>query len=186
MRGNVRLKAVPSSISVLFVLSLLLSLPSAELPADSLSADSASRRALADAVERYVGPLDPDWDGSGWRVEWAHLNGDRRLDALVYLDGPAWCGSGGCTVLVMEAVPEEDADELGRFVPAAEISLMHGPVTIAPTASHGWHDLVVEDGQGQWRRLRFDGETYPFSPGDGDTLEAAPVGGTVLFDDREQ
>ncbi len=168
---------------MLLALSLLLSVLPAATPADSLSADSVARRALAEAVERYAGPLDPEWDGAGWRVAWTDLNDDGRLDALVYLDGPAWCGSGGCTVLVMEAIPEEDAEELGAFAPAAEISLMHGPVTVAPTASHGWHDLAVEDGQGHWRRLRFDGETYPFSPGDGDKLDAAPVGGTVLFDD---
>lgn len=168
---------------MLLVLSLLLPFATAQVRADSLSADSAARRALAEAVERYAGPLDPEWDGAGWRAGWTDVNGDGRIDALVYLDGPAWCGSGGCTVLVMEAIPEEDAEELGRFAPAAEISLMHGPVTVAPTTSHGWHDLVVEDEGGRWRRLRFDGETYPFSPGDGERLDAAPVGGTVLFDD---
>lgn len=170
---------------MLLALSLLLSALPAALPADSLMADSASRRALAEAVERYAGPLDPEWDGAGWRVGWTDLNGDGLLDALVYLDGPAWCGSGGCTVLVMEAIGEEDAEELGAFRPAAEISLMHGPVTVAPTAVDGWHDLVVEDGQGVWRRLRFDGETYPFSPGDGDVVAGAPTGGTVLFADGE-
>ena len=168
---------------VLLALSLLLSILPVVTPPDSLAADSAARRALAEAVERYAGPLDPDWDGAGWRAAWTDLNGDSRLDALVYLDGPAWCGSGGCTVLVMEAIPEEDAEELGAFAPAAEISLMHGPVTVSPTASHGWRDLAVEDGQGHWRRLRFDGETYPFSPADGDKLDATPVVGTVLFDD---
>lgn len=170
---------------MLLVLSLLLPFTTAEMRADSLSADSAARRALAEAVERYAGPLDPDWDGAGWRVGWADVNDDGLLDALVYLEGPAWCGSGGCTLLVMEAIDEDDAEVLGPFRPAAEISLMHGPVTVAPTASDGWHDLVVEDEQGVWRRLRFDGETYPYSPGDGERLGAAPASGTVLFEDRD-
>ncbi len=167
---------------MLLALTLLLSV----LPTDSLAADSAARRALAEAVEQYAGPLDPDWARAAWRVEWADVNSDERPDALVYLDGPAWCGSGGCTVLVMEAIGEEDAAVLGPFRPAAEISLMHGPVTVAPTAVDGWRDLVVEDGQGVWRRLRFDGETYPFSPADGERLNTPPTGGTVLFADDEQ
>lgn len=151
---------------------------------DSLAADSARSLALVEAVAHYAEPLDPDWSDTRRRVEWSDLNADGRADALVYLIGPAWCGSGGCTLLVMEAVAPDDVDELGAFRPAAEISLMHGPVAVAPTHSFGWADLIVEDHDGEWQKLSFDGETYPFSPADGQPIDAADAA-TWFFADAQ-
>ena len=161
-----------------FVLALLqLFVPA--LP-DTL-ADDAMGHALQAAVRAYAEPLDDTFDAAASRTEWVDLNGDDRLDALVFLEGTAWCGSSGCTLLIMEATTPEDAAELGAFTPAAEISLMHAPVHVAATRTGGWRDLMVEDAEGAWRRLSFDGETYPFSPADGEPLAQRPDGDLVLF-----
>lgn len=159
-------------------LALLLSF----LPFVTDSTDD-SLAAVRQVVEAYARPFDPDWETTLMQVEWADLNDDGLEDALVYLEGTAWCGSGGCTVLVLEAMPEEDAVDVGPYLPAAEISMMHGPITVAATTSNGWHDLLVQSETGDVRRLAFDGETYPFSPSDGLLLAESVESGRVLFAD---
>ena len=166
----------------MFALALALLLT----PTDTTAAqDPPAAALLLGAVQAYVQPLNAAGEDVQIRTEWADLTGDGVADALVYLDSPSWCGSGGCTVLVFEAITDaEAAAELGAFRPAAEISLMNGPVTVAETTSEGWADLVVTQEDGARVALRFDGETYPTSPAEGVAVNATTPG-TVLFADAE-
>ena len=164
------------------IASLAFLLFATPVAADSTTTDTALTL-LREAVARYAEPFDDGWDATTMRVAWTDLDDDGQEDALVYLDGAAWCGSGGCTLLVFAAVDSTDAEELGAYAPVAEISLINGPVTVLPERSAGWHDLVVEGDTGEWRRLAFDGETYPFSPSDGAPVSAPAGSGTVLFGD---
>lgn len=135
---------------------------------------------LFQAVHAYVGPVGAPAEDVQMRTEWADVSGDGVADALVYLESATWCGSGGCTLLVFETITdEEEVAELGAFRPAAEISLMNGPVQVVEGAD-GWADLVVTTGDGTLVSLRFDGETYPSSPGAGVAVRAS-VSGPVLF-----
>lgn len=144
------------------------------------STDDRHDQLLA-AVDGYVAPLELNWDPETAEVAWADLNGDGRDDALVTLTGADWCGSGGCTLLVFEAMDEVDAEEWGPYRAAAEISLMVGPVHVVPTRGY-WSDLIVEGVDGA-RVLRFDGETYPPSPIDGEPYRGPiPVGATFFAD----
>lgn len=138
---------------------------------------------LQSAVRAYVEPFDRSWDADRTRVAWVDLNGDRIEDAIVYLEDRDWCGSGGCTVLVFEAMDEIDAAEMGAFRPAAEISLMHGPIHVSRRRSNQWCELVVRDPDGTARVLRYDGETYPTSPTDAPRLRGRWPAGTTLFAD---
>jgi hypothetical protein len=154
-------------------------------PTDTTAAQEPPAALLLDAVQSYVAPFAEAGENVQIRTEWADLSGDGVDDALVYLNAPSWCGSGGCTVLVFEAITGEEAiAELGAFRPAAEISLMNGPVTVSETRHEGWADLVVTQEDGTRAALRFDGETYPASPADGVAVNAQ-VPGTVLFADAE-
>lgn len=157
-------------------LSILLLLIGAADTLDDRRAD------LLQAVALYAEPLGLAWDSTAVRVAWVDLNGDAAEDALVYLSGEAWCGSGGCTVLVFEAMHGVDADEFGAYRPAAEISLMHGPILVAD-GSGPWCDLLAESDDGVLHVLTFDGETYPFSPGDAPRLVGDVPTGTLLFTD---
>ena len=147
-------------------------------PADTLD---DRRDVLFDAIAGYADPLGLSWDSTEVRVAWVDLNGDQRDDALVALSGQAWCGSGGCTVLVFEAMHGVDAEEFGAYRPAAEIRLVNGPVHVVDT-DRIWSDLVARADDGTLRRLRFDGESYPPSPGSA-PRGRAPAGATVLFAD---
>jgi hypothetical protein len=169
--------------SALAVAPLALLLAFAVLPASAqkrLAAAPPDHEALDRAVRGYTLPFTTAPNDTVWKARWTDVNGDDLADALVYVAGPDWCGSGGCTLLVFEAVSGPDADELGPFRAAAEVSLVSGPVLVADAGPDGWRDLVVTDMGGDLRVLRFDGETYPGSPDAGVAVNARPEGDLIF------
>jgi hypothetical protein len=118
----------------------------------------------------------------------ADLNGDDIPEVVVYLSGRAWCGIGGCQLLVLTPQPR------GSYAVVGRISMVKLPVQALASKSHGWRDLVVMvQGGGAGRpykvRLPFDGTRYASIP----TLapasrlrELAPVEVLISEDDRAQ
>lgn len=92
----------------------------------------------------------------------ADLNGDGRPDALAYVSGPRWCGSGGCKLYILE--------NLGRaYRIAGRTTITRPPVQVLQSRSHGWRDVAVWVGgggiaSGHDAVLRFDGRKYPGNP----------------------
>lgn len=89
------------------------------------------------------------------------LDGDGRLDAIVYLTGASVCGSGGCNTVVY-------AYHHGWSL-VSIIYLTRPPIIVADSKSHGWRSLIVNIAGGGIRHprsveLRFDGATYPSNP----------------------
>ena len=166
--------------AALLALALLFS------PADSTRTPMPETAALLfQAVHAYTAPFSAPAEDLSLRTEWADVTGDGVADALVYVESPTWCGSGGCTLLVFEAITgEADVAEWGAFRPAAEISLMAGPVEVSPNATNGWSDLIVSGDDGARVALQFDGETYPVSPAGGIAMNADVVG-PLLFASTE-
>lgn len=158
--------------------SVLLLLALAPLVADTTDDD---RRRLGDAVRAYVQPFDGTWSMASARVAWIDLNGDGLDDAIVYVEDPDWCGSGGCTVLVFERMNSADAVEMGTFRPAAEVALVQTPIYVSQRRTNQWRDLIVRDERGDVRAIRFTGETYPHSPAEGERLRRRTSGATALF-----
>ncbi|MGQ4660920.1 hypothetical protein [Lysobacter sp. F6437] len=98
----------------------------------------------------------------GYRDARADLDGDGVDDLLLLLDGPSWCGSGGCTLLVFHNGGEDGY----RLV--TQTSVTHAPIAVGPQRHNGWHDLLVGVGgggtQGGTVALQFNGEAYPSNP----------------------
>jgi hypothetical protein len=92
----------------------------------------------------------------------ADLNGDGRAEALVYVTDQSYCGSGGCTLLVLS--PQ------GRsFRVVMRSTVTRLPISLLPTSTYGWRDIgVTVAGGGINRpdvaRLRFNGNRYPGNP----------------------
>ena len=91
-----------------------------------------------------------------------NLRDDNSEQVLVYLIGPAWCGTGGCLALIL--VPTESS-----YTIFAEISLAQQPIRVLDTKSNGWHDLGIwiQGGgvqPGYEARLSFDGKQYSANP----------------------
>ncbi|MFL5295282.1 MAG: hypothetical protein ACJ798_02760, partial [Phenylobacterium sp.] len=95
-------------------------------------------------------------------IAWADLNGDGRPEALVYVSGRAWCGSGGCELYVLERTGS-------GFRQRGQVSISKQPIGVLSTRSHGWRDLsvFVSGGgvlQGYSVALPFDGTKYAENP----------------------
>jgi hypothetical protein len=90
------------------------------------------------------------------------LNGDGSPEAVVYLTGPYWCGSGGCTALIL-------APKGGSWRIVTRLTIVQLPVRVLSSTSHRWHDLAVwvQGGgiqPGYEALLRFNGRSYPSNP----------------------
>jgi hypothetical protein len=89
------------------------------------------------------------------------LNGDGRQDALVLLENPYFCGTGGCTMLVFKGTKS-------GFEFVSRSSLIRSPVLVSKTKTHGWQDLLVEVAGGgaapKKVALKFTGSKYPLNP----------------------
>lgn len=81
------------------------------------------------------------------------LNGDGNLEILVGLNGPFFCGSGGCTVLLLT----NHGDVITRF------SVVKYPAYLDNESSNGWKNLILYSG-GANRVVQFDGTAYPSNP----------------------
>lgn len=88
------------------------------------------------------------------------LNGDGRSETLVYLMGSLFCGTGGCSMLVLD----HQQKVVGHF------SLVSPPVNVSESSSKGWKNLSWTQTGGGAPALtvsyRFDGKKYmPFKSG---------------------
>lgn len=83
-------------------------------------------------------------------------------EVIVYVVGRSWCGSGGCTLLVLES-RGSSYQVIGRT------SIVQLPVRLLPTLSHGHPDIGVRVQGGGIQKgyeaiLSFDGKAYPTNP----------------------
>jgi hypothetical protein len=103
------------------------------------------------------------------------LTGGARKDVIVYLTGDAWCGTGGCTMLVL--LPSESSYQAIARVPA-----VWPPIRTLISKTNGWHDIGVwlQGGgiqPGYESELAFDGKSYSTNPS---VPPAQPLQGKVV------
>jgi len=98
---------------------------------------------------------------SSYKWAEADLNGDGQAEQFIYATDSSYCGSGGCTLFVLQRQP------VGyRIVLRSTVTRL--PIRLLSTSSHGWRDLAVGVAGGGVRsgtaRLRFEGNKYPGNP----------------------
>lgn len=123
---------------------------------------AAQEKSLQKFLQHYAESLDvPDVTATRYVAAFVHLhNGGQQV--IVYLIGPAWCGTGGCTTLIL--VPKDSS-----YTVLTAMSVAQQPIRVLETKSNGWHDLGVwvQGGgiqPGYEARLSFDGKSYPGNP----------------------
>lgn len=89
------------------------------------------------------------------------LNNNKKA-FVIYITGDAWCGSGGCTAMIVK--PEGQS-----FKVINKITLARLPIQILPTKTRGWYDLAMPVGGGgstshRFALLKFNGKKYPSNP----------------------
>jgi len=88
-----------------------------------------------------------------FKVSAADLNGDGIDEIFIGHTGGYFCGSGGCTI--------ELVDSKGKKI--TKFTVSDSPVVIDKTKQNGWSDLLIQS-KGKYRTLSFNGKTYPSNP----------------------
>jgi hypothetical protein len=81
------------------------------------------------------------------------LNDDGNREYLIEFRNSYFCGSGGCTYLLLDS----DMELITRF------TVSDAPFIISEEKSSGWRDLIIPEG-GSYHVMKFDGNTYPSNP----------------------
>ena len=113
------------------------------------------------SLKIYLQSLDDD-KSTRYIAAFRKLNSSGKLEAIVYLRGENWCGSGGCNTLILDRIN-------GAWRNVATITVTRLPIRILNNTSHGWRNIGVwvQGGgvqPGFEAELRFDGKTYPRNP----------------------
>jgi len=98
-----------------------------------LSLDTTS--ALSAAVREHL-QVREDEKPPSFRHALVDLNDDGLLDAVVLMTSAAYCGSGGCKMLVFRNTGNDY-----KFVSGSTIA--NTPIRVAGERSHGWSTLIV-------------------------------------------
>jgi hypothetical protein len=148
------------------MLPLLIGIGHAQTPGTVRSV-SPAERSVQRFLRRYVNVKVgyPGWDQAQrteYTVGFIDLNGDGREEAMVYLGGPYWCGSGGCPMMIL--TPEKTTYRL-----VCTTLITRPPIRVIASKSYGWSDLTVWVAgggiiPGYEARLRFNGSRYPLNP----------------------
>ena len=125
----------------------------------ALVVSTAHARAEADPIRAFV---HRTLGTSTYKRIDTDLNGDGRKESFIYITDPNYCGSGGCTLVILSPVKSGY-----RVVMHSTVTQL--PIRLLTTSSHGWRDIgVTVQGGGITHpyeaRLRFDGRRYPSNP----------------------
>jgi hypothetical protein len=94
------------------------------------------------------------------------LNDDGNKEIMVGFTGPYFCGSGGCSPMIL--------DSKGNVI--TQFSVSDYPLVIDNTQSNGWKDLFIMS-DGKYRIVKFDGKKYPSNPSMQPELKLIPGDG---------
>lgn len=134
----------------------------------SLASQTAQEPSLQQAeslkafLQRYLGKPDPGFkqvSPTRYSSAFVDLNDDGTKEVIAYITGRDWCGTGGCTMLIL--IPEGGSYKAITRVPAVRL-----PVRMLATKSNAWHDISVVariNGTEPLYEaiLSFDGKSYP-------------------------
>jgi hypothetical protein len=131
-------------------------------------------------MQDHIRQIDPNIDETTmFSYAFVDLNGDGKDEAIVYLTGRSWCGTGGCVTYVL--TPD---GESYRFV--ARVPATRTPIRVLDRGSHGWHSIttiVRQDATHIYEgELRFNGQKYPL----GERPPAGRLPGRIVIPENPQ
>ena len=97
---------------------------------------SASPQTIANPTAQMAAYVREARHVSSYKWAEVHLNGDGQAEQFVYATYSDFCGSGGCTLFVLQRQP------VGyRVILRSTVTQL--PIRLFATSSHGWRDLAV-------------------------------------------
>jgi hypothetical protein len=172
VRSRLRAEAIKGL--VLFVCLIDCLLPNIGWTQRRSEANPAAEITLKAFLQSYLGkPESKEDEDDEYLVAWVDLNDDGKQEAIVYVYGRSWCGSGGCSTLVL--TPQGTTYRV-----VTKMTVTRLPIRVMREKSHDWHDISVTVGGGRIpaheARMTFDGEAYPSNP---TVAPARPIEGVV-------
>jgi hypothetical protein len=127
---------------------------------NSISTDPTET--LKEFLRRYLnsGQLAPD---RTTQIRAVSLKTKGKVtEEIVYISGQRWCGSGGCTLLILEPTAPS-------FKVLGRVTIVQLPIRVLPSLEHGHPDIGVRIHGGGIQTgyesvLSFDGRAYPKNP----------------------
>jgi hypothetical protein len=120
--------------------------------ATSLTCHSQDVASLDASVRAYVN----EQTTPNYRYAWVPLSDNSSDDALVLLQN-GYCGSAGCTLIVLR-----HTDKGMRVISSSTIS--KEPIGILEETQHGMRTLMINTGGKGEVLMRFNGSKYPLNP----------------------
>ncbi len=123
----------------------------------TVAPDKTRNAGLENAVRHEIGS-----DSFSYAYNLVHLSDESEAEFLVYLSGPDYCGSGGCTTLIF-------AKQKGQFQLKSRLTLVRTPIIVCSHRTNRWNDLIVFVAgggiqPGTYSVLPFNGRNYPENP----------------------
>jgi len=119
------------------------------LDQSALIAKTYLQRAFKDDIDKDL----LDSVSRSYQVEAFDLNQDKEPELFVGLRGPYFCGSGGCTFLLL--------DSKGELI--TQFTVTRNPILVMKLQTKGWSDLILES-SGKAHLLKYNGKKYPSNP----------------------
>ena len=158
---------------------LLLTIPSGACQAQSVTMSSPlkSKAEVEQFLKKYV---ENSRFGKDDSTRFSLFSFPSRKLFVIYLSGHNWCGSGGCTLLMLR--PNSSSLEV-----IGKTTTVNLPVTSLLSQHHGMPDIGVEVVGGGIQKsyravLLFNGVQYPRSPSSSNVKRAGANMGHVLID----
>lgn len=136
---------------------------------------------LRAAIQNYLqNPPLRNFKPTSYLFAFVDLAGNGKRQAVAYLTGTGWCGSSGCTLLVL-------TQDVPSYKVISRIPGVKLPIRTLDTRSHGWRDLSVfiQGGgvvRGYDEMVRYDGEGYvQESTGSGERTSARKLEGEIIL-----
>ena len=136
-----------------------------------------------ESIRKFFQTRDDD-KSTQYLAAFRDLNGDGIPEAIVYLIGRQWCGSGGCPLFILQKRGES-------WKTVTSTTITNPPIRVLDRKLNGWHSLGVwvQGGgiqPGYEAELRFNGKTYPRNPSVPPARRAAKdLAGEVVIKDAD-
>jgi hypothetical protein len=114
-------------VTTLVVSSALISICFAQQQHQSGVPASTEEKFLKKFFQNYLGDGDKT---ARYSVAFIDLNGDGTQEAIVYITGGGWCGSGGCVTLIL-------ARNSHSYRVVTKITITRPPIRVLANASNG-------------------------------------------------
>lgn len=150
-------------------------------PVENVAVAAPPAAPAPDPAEKALTVLGQQFYGEGTTARSAlvDLDGDGSDELVAYVEGPQYCGSGGCVATVLT----RDGDTY-RSVMDGSVSQL--PIYALSTRTGKWRDLGIAVSGGGAEpgiaRMRFGTEAYPDNPTVEELLPGKPDGDALITD----